>query len=175
MTSSSTYSLTRDPRQLTALMGKLGRLAIDGELGCGSLDSLAAIACCNCSYFGPLKYRSKQSKTFCPVLLKTSTASWLEYPCKECPSTSTTRSFIRIILLKSAALPLLILFTKMPESSSVNCKLNVQGKLYEFAKNHRLVDTFFNLLIFFFAPQPKFYSLVVEGIFYLSRRRILLS
>lgn len=65
-------------KENTALIGKLGKLVIDGELGWGSLSSLAAIACWSWSYFGPRRYLSRQRTTVCPVRRNTSTASWFE-------------------------------------------------------------------------------------------------
>lgn len=48
---------------LTELIGNRGSEVVVGEVGVGSLSSEAAIACCNCSNLGPLKYLSRHSFT----------------------------------------------------------------------------------------------------------------
>lgn len=58
----------------TKLKGILGSEEIDGDGGEGGLSSLARIACCNCSYLGPLRYRSKVMVTIGPVFRSISTA-----------------------------------------------------------------------------------------------------
>lgn len=74
---------------LTVIIGNRGSDIIDGDncdCDCG-FASLFAIANCNCSYFGPRRYRSKLKLTTCPVERNNSTASWFVKPCKDFPST----------------------------------------------------------------------------------------
>lgn len=57
----------------TLLSGTFGRDDIVGEDGDEGLSSLALIACCSCSYFGPRRYRSNLIVTIVPVFRNFST------------------------------------------------------------------------------------------------------
>lgn len=71
-----THISKRKNKSLTVLTGKRGSDVAEGEEGVGGFSSLLAMACCNCSNFGPRRYLSRHNLTFCPVLLSTSTAWW---------------------------------------------------------------------------------------------------
>lgn len=71
----------------TKLKGTFGSEETVGDGGEEDLSSFALIACCNCSYFGPLRYLSNVNVTAVPVFLKTFTASWFVQPITDLPST----------------------------------------------------------------------------------------
>uniref|UniRef100_A0A182VIX5 Uncharacterized protein n=1 Tax=Anopheles merus TaxID=30066 RepID=A0A182VIX5_ANOME len=95
---------------------------LGGPLHCplpGAIGTIGSMrATCRCSYLRPRRNRSSVSRTAMSVLRSISTAWWLVTPASDRWSTATIRSLMAILPLISAALPSMMLFTKMPDRSS---------------------------------------------------------